>query len=155
MNAYFEGDDELKGAVCALKAKFVCDGAALIHGDFHTGNIMCTASTTFVIHHEFAFYGPMGFDVGAFLANLLLAYFSQDGLEKRSPGGGDRSSNRAWLLGCVVTMWRVFEKRFTELWDARGVGEGDAGVTPGSVYAGENNKEALRAAQKRYVLGLS
>ena len=35
------------------------------------------------------------------------------------------------------------------------MGEGDAGVTPGSVYAGENNKEALRAAQKRYVLGLS
>jgi 5-methylthioribose kinase len=145
----------LKAAVALLKNKFVTDTASLLHGDLHTGSIMCTRTSTFVIDHEFAFYGPMGFDVGAFLANLLLAYFSQDGLEKRSPGGGDRSFNRAWLLGCVVTTWRVFEKGFTELWDARGVGEGDAGVTPGSVYAGENNKEALRAAQKRYVLGLS
>jgi 5-methylthioribose kinase len=124
LNAYFEGDDELKGAVCALKAKFVCDGAALIHGDFHTGNIMCTASTTFVIHHEFAFYGPMGLDVGAFLANLLLAYFTQHGYDDESQGG--RSAQRAWLLQCVVDTWRTFERRFLELWNHEGVTEGTA-----------------------------
>jgi thiamine kinase-like enzyme len=52
----------------SLTAKFAMDGAALLHGDLHTGSIMCTETTTFVIDHEFAFYGPMGFDVGAFLA---------------------------------------------------------------------------------------
>ena len=74
--AALRSDGELKGAICALKSKFACDGAALLHGDLHTGSIMCTESTTFVIDHEFAFYGPMGFDVGAFLANLLLARVS-------------------------------------------------------------------------------
>jgi 5-methylthioribose kinase len=30
-----------------------------------------------VIDPEFAFYGPMGFDLGAILANFFLAYLSQ------------------------------------------------------------------------------
>jgi len=32
-----------------------------------------------VIDCEFAFYGPMAFDIGKFIANLLLAYFAVDG----------------------------------------------------------------------------
>ena len=35
--------------------------------------------STWVIDPEFAFYGPMAFDTGAFVANLMLAYFSQPG----------------------------------------------------------------------------
>lgn len=57
-----------------------CERAqALIHGDLHTGSIMVTADSTQVIDPEFAFYGPMGFDIGAFLGNLILAFFAQDG----------------------------------------------------------------------------
>ena len=40
---------------------------------------MVTRESTQAIDPEFAFYGPMGFDIGAFLGNLILAYFSQDG----------------------------------------------------------------------------
>lgn len=40
---------------------------------------MVTPDSTHVIDPEFAFYGPMGFDVGAFLGNLFLSFFSQDG----------------------------------------------------------------------------
>ena len=32
-----------------------------------------------MIDCEFAFYGPMAFDIGKFIANLLLAYFAVDG----------------------------------------------------------------------------
>ena len=32
-----------------------------------------------VIDCEFAFYGPMAFDIGKFIANLLLAYYAVDG----------------------------------------------------------------------------
>lgn len=57
-----------------------CERAqALIHGDLHTGSVMVTSDSTQVIDPEFAFYGPMGFDVGAFIGNLFLAYFAQDG----------------------------------------------------------------------------
>lgn len=40
---------------------------------------MVTRESTQVIDPEFAFYGPMGFDIGAFLGNLILAFFAQDG----------------------------------------------------------------------------
>lgn len=40
---------------------------------------MVTTDSTQVIDPEFAFYGPMGFDIGAFLGNLILAFFAQDG----------------------------------------------------------------------------
>ncbi len=52
---------------------------ALLHADLHTGSIMVTQTSTQCIDPEFGFYGPMGFDVGAFLGNLALSFFSQDG----------------------------------------------------------------------------
>ena len=48
---------------------------------------MVTQESTQVIDPEFGFYGPMGFDVGAYLGNLILAYFSQDG---HADGENDR-----------------------------------------------------------------
>ena len=148
--AALRADDELKSAICALKSKFACDAAALLHGDLHTGSIMCTESTTFVIDHEFAFYGPMGFDVGAFLANVLMAFFAQDGYD------GDRSAQQKWLLECLVGTWRVFETRFIQLWNERGVRLGHAGLTPASLFdpaeGGEGAaKEALAAHQRAYL----
>jgi 5-methylthioribose kinase len=110
---------------------------------------MCTTNTTFVIDHEFAFYGPVGFDIGAFLANLLLAYFAQEGLEKQTES--DRASNKTWLLECVVNTWCVFETRFEELWDSQGVGEGTSGITPASVYGTDDSRQALKAAQSKYL----
>ena len=40
---------------------------------------MATEHDTRVIDPEFAFYGPIGFDVGALLANYLIAYLAQPG----------------------------------------------------------------------------
>lgn len=66
-----------------------CERAqALLHGDLHTGSIMVTPDSTQVIDPEFGFYGPMGFDIGAFIGNLILAYFSQDG---HAENGADRN----------------------------------------------------------------
>ncbi|KAK9287109.1 hypothetical protein L1049_015520 [Liquidambar formosana] len=72
-------DNILKLEVAELKSIFCERAQALIHGDLHTGSIMVTHDSTQVIDPEFAFYGPMGFDVGAFLGNLILAFFAQDG----------------------------------------------------------------------------
>lgn len=44
-----------------------------------------------VIDPEFAFYGPMGFDLGALIGNLLLAYCGV-------PGNGQGSEYAEWLL---------------------------------------------------------
>ena len=103
-------DAEAKVAVSQLKLKFLTSAQALLHGDLHTGSLMVTPETTWAIDPEFAFYGPIGFDIGAFLANLFLCYFASAGLP------GERSSQRDWLLDTAVEVWDGFSRKFEELW---------------------------------------
>ena len=69
---------QLSNSFCS--SRFSEQAQALIHGDLHTSSVMVTPESTQVIDPEFAFYGPMGYDIGAFLGNLMLAFFAQDGL---------------------------------------------------------------------------
>ena len=91
----FERDSVLKVAAQARKYQFMTSAQALIHGDLHTGSIMATLEDTRVIDPEFAFIGPIGFDVGAVIGNLLLAFFAQEGHEAAS---GARDAYRDWIL---------------------------------------------------------
>lgn len=109
----FATDPELKIAITELKAKFLGSAEALIHGDLHTGSIMVNQDETKVIDPEFAFYGPMGFDVGLLLANFFLAYYSQAGL------GCNPSEYEGWLLEQAELIWTLFEQKFSALWDER------------------------------------
>ena len=56
---------------------------------------MVTEETTFAIDAEFAFYGPIAFDVCKMIANLLIAYFASAGRDL-DPLKADKQ--RAWLL---------------------------------------------------------
>jgi 5-methylthioribose kinase len=107
----FAEDAELKIAITALKAKFLGSTEALIHGDLHTGSIMVNQQETKVIDPEFAFYGPMGFDVGLLLANFFLAYYSQAGL------ACNPVEYEGWLLDQVDEIWSKFERKFSALWE--------------------------------------
>ncbi len=133
-------DGPLKRAVSLLKLKFLTESQALLHGDLHTGSIMVTAEDTKVIDPEFAFYGPIGFDVGKLIGNLLLAYFAQAGHEA-APGG--RDPYRAWILDLVPTIWNGFARRFVELWDAPR--QGDA--WPPALFDGPDGRESRATAQ--------
>jgi 5-methylthioribose kinase len=118
--AEFRRDELLKVAVQKRKLQFLTSAEAMIHGDLHTGSIMLTPLDTRVIDPEFAFVGPMGFDVGAVIGNLLIAYFSQVGHEERP---GSRTPYRHWILVQTEQVWRQFNKRFLELWDASKSGD--------------------------------
>jgi len=118
--ASIRGDAELKRAVSVLKYKFLCQGEALLHGDLHTGSIMVTETDTKVIDPEFAFFGPMGFDVGKLIGNLLLSYFSQAGHEQEP---GARDAYRQWTLLTIEKFWNGFERRFVELWTQNRTGD--------------------------------
>ena len=104
---------DLHVAISRLKLKFMARPEALIHGDLHTGSIMVTESETRVIDPEFAFYGPMGFDVGAVLGNLIMGYLASAGHE-RSPG--ERRAFEAWMLETIENVWTEFSRKFVELW---------------------------------------
>jgi len=138
-------DGPLKVAISELKVKFLSEAQALLHGDLHTGSIMVTENETKVIDPEFAFYGPMGFDVGALIANLLLNYFSQDGHATR---GDTREEYKAWVLTQVEACWTGFARKFLALWD--GPRAGDA--YPAALFAGD--PDAHRLAQERYMRAL-
>ncbi len=108
-------DDALYGEVLEMKEAFMTHAEALVHGDLHTGSILINAEQTVVIDPEFAFYGPMGFDIGAVLGNLLLAYASQ---EYHAAGAGKRKVYQTWLMDTICQIWYVFAGEFKRLWDS-------------------------------------
>lgn len=118
--AEFRADGDLKVAISRLKLKFMAHMEAMIHGDLHTGSVMVTQDETKVIDPEFAFYGPMGFDVGAVIANLLINFFSQDG---HATADDPRDDYQDWVLEVVEGTWTDFRAKFLALWAAHGAGD--------------------------------
>ncbi len=110
--AQLRADRDLKVAAQRLKHIFAATPETLLHGDFHTGSVMVTPGQTRVIDPEFAFYGPMAFDVGMLLANFWMSYFSQTGHE----ADGSRDSMRRYLLNVIAEIWAAFRAEFSRLW---------------------------------------
>jgi len=80
-------DDALKAEVASLRETFMNKAEALIHGDLHTGSIFIGNNTGTaidkngttepcmkIIDPEFAFYGPIGYDLGNIIAHLYCAW---------------------------------------------------------------------------------
>ncbi len=137
-------DAELKIAVSRLKLKFLSSAEAMLHGDLHTGSVMLTADETRIIDPEFAFMGPMGFDVGAVIANFLINYLSHDGHEE-SPGA--RDAYRDWVLVTVEAIWTMFRSKFLDLWRSNGTGD----AYPASLFADAAGAAALEAEREAYM----
>ncbi|MFF2091963.1 S-methyl-5-thioribose kinase [Paenibacillus sp. NPDC058174] len=111
-------DGELHLEVALLRAKFLTSAQALLHGDLHTGSVFVTKDSTKVIDPEFAYYGPIGFDVGAVIANLMLNYAGQ-GHWIQEPS--ELAKFRGYLIESVRDIWTKFELKFRALWDEHGV----------------------------------
>lgn len=71
-------DAELHCEVAKLKMDFMTNAQSLIHGDLHTGSIFINEESTMVFDPEFCFYGPMGYDIGNVVANMIFAWCSGD-----------------------------------------------------------------------------
>ena len=86
-----------------LKRIFLTAQHGVTHGDLHTGSVLVQNDTAKVIDAEFAFYGPVGFDLGLYWANYFLSYFShQDTLRVQSA-----------LKAAVVQVWETYTAEFT------------------------------------------
>jgi 5-methylthioribose kinase len=104
----------VKEGVFWLRLSFMTHAEALIHGDLHTGSIMVTDKDTRIIDPEFAYYGPMGFDLGAIFANLLLNYCAQ---EYHIAELTERQEFQAYLVETTHSVWHTFLERWQALWD--------------------------------------
>lgn len=112
-------DDVMVREMGLAKWMFMTHGEALIHGDLHTGSVMVRAasgtegavSSAKAFDSEFAFYGPVAFDLGALWANYALA-------AARAVALGDDDLAQ-WSLSLAGQTWVAFERRFRELWPTR------------------------------------
>ncbi|QDZ03257.1 S-methyl-5-thioribose kinase [Nitratireductor mangrovi] len=110
--AELRADRDLKVEAQRLKHRFASSAETLVHGDLHTGSVMVTEGETRVIDPEFAFYGPIAFDVGMLLSNYWMSFFSQRGHQGEEP----RDNMRQFLLSVIVETWQVFRDEFAHLW---------------------------------------
>ena len=86
-----------------LKRIFLTVQQGVTHGDLHTGSVLVQDNKAKVIDAEFAFYGPVGFDLGLYWANYFLSYFShQDTLGVQSA-----------LKTAVGQVWDTYTAEFT------------------------------------------
>ena len=102
---------DVRAHVAQMKYMFMNKPEALLHGDFHTSSVMVNEQETFVIDPEFSFVGPMGFDIGALIANLYLNYFSH-----AHNSSAESVNYSQWLLQTIDNLWYKFEGKFLLLW---------------------------------------
>jgi len=70
-------DQQLHAEVGKLRNNFMNNAQALLHGDLHSGSIFANKDGIRVLDPEFAFYGPMGYDIGNVIGNLFFAWASK------------------------------------------------------------------------------
>jgi len=132
---------DLRAAVARLGQRFLTEKQALLHGDLHTGSVMVSDSDTRVIDPEFAQYGPVGFDVGMFIANLLMGFFSQAG---HASAEDSRQEHGAWILAQVGAFWRHFAQRYDALWLQQSAGD----AWPRRLFSAPEHAEAFASARR-------
>jgi len=99
-----QSDPAIAIAVGWLQERFLTAPQALLHGDLHTGSIMLKGHDIRVIDGEFALCGPIGFDAGLYVGNLLLHAFA-------NPEAADQMHAEIRLF------WQSFDAEFRTLWN--------------------------------------
>jgi 5-methylthioribose kinase len=110
--AALRADEAAVDGLSVLKHRFMTHGEALIHGDLHTGSVMVGGGRTVAIDPEFAFYGPVGFDLGAIWANAIIATV-------RGAILGRPPVFMAHVEDIVPASWTAFLDELARLWPER------------------------------------
>lgn len=72
---------ELIPSVMELAYKLKSCKQALLNGDLHLGSIFYKESNYRIYDYEFAFKGPVGYEIGKIIAHMILAYYYVCSLE--------------------------------------------------------------------------
>jgi len=137
-----KNDEELKYHVAIFKDQFMNYTQALLHADLHTGSIMVTQDKTHFIDPEFTMYGPMSFDIGKYLGNLVLGYYSQDGHKQQDKENVDRDDYKEWLAQQIIDTWNQFNSKFLHLWNTK---------SGGDAYSMFPNEKGIQMVQTSYM----
>ena len=108
------GDEELRAEVARLKFRFMNHAQSLIHGDLHTGSVFINKDHTFVFDPEFAFFGPMGYDIGNVIANLFFAWANGNAT---IDAPAERARFCGWCMCAILEIVDLFKEKFCRLYD--------------------------------------
>ncbi|MBO1306417.1 S-methyl-5-thioribose kinase [Enterococcus sp. 669A] len=103
----------LQTEVAWLRNNFMNNAQALIHGDLHTGSIFINQTGLKVIDPEFAFYGPIGYDIGNVLAHL---YFPVAKNLMEEPSNEDFQQ---WSLTAIQEVYDKTKAKFELAYDQK------------------------------------
>ncbi len=102
-------DKALHLEVAKIKFDFMNNAQALLHGDLHSGSIFVTKEKTKVFDPEFAFYGPMGYDIGNLVANLIFAWNNGHAYGKHE--------FCEWIVKTIEDVIDLFIAKFNRVYD--------------------------------------
>lgn len=140
-------DSTFKQNMLLFKDLFMNKTDALLHGDLHTGSIMINQQETYVIDPEFAYVGPFGFDIGAVLSNLIMAWVSH--FERTQD-----EDYQHWILTTIHQVLTQFEQKFLALWNQQ---PASPLVLQGYFSAAKSNPPTnpdLNAYQQQFMLNM-
>ena len=101
-------DPAVRTELATLRAAFGSRAQALVHGDLHSGSVMVGVRdgepVVRVIDPEFAMVGPIGLDLGLYLANIVIAAVRSHDTEH---------------LASIADCWEAFCAAWREGWPNR------------------------------------
>lgn len=106
-------DTALHLEVAKLKFDFMNNAQSLIHGDLHTGSIFISQRGTKIIDPEFGFYGPMGYDIGNVVANLI---FSWNNANSTISDFKEKEIYLEWIENEISKIIDLFKSKFIILY---------------------------------------
>ena len=105
-------DEALHAEVANLRLNFMNNAQALLHGDLHSGSIFLNEKGLKVLDPEFAFYGPMGYDIGNVIGNLFFAWANK---AFTAPG---EAETMAAIETCIADTWDLTREKLEAKYDA-------------------------------------
>lgn len=126
-------DEALKAEVASLRETFMNKAEALIHGDLHTGSIFIGNTIGIpidmnatpdrnatnkpcmkIIDPEFAFYGPIGYDLGNIIANLYCAWMYAAFTRKKFSAADDFDDFIERIAAAIEALPQLFTAKALE-----------------------------------------
>jgi len=105
-------DEALHAEVALLRLNFMNNAQALLHGDLHSGSIFINENGIKVLDPEFAFYGPMGYDIGNVIGNLFFAWAN------KAFTAPDAVETVAAIETCIAEIWDMTRAKLEAKYDA-------------------------------------
>ncbi len=105
-------DEGLHAEAAHLRLNFMNNAQALLHGDLHSGSIFINEHGIKVLDPEFAFYGPIGYDIGNVIGNLFFAWANK---AFTTP---DTADTMAAIETCIAEVWDKTRQKLEAKYDA-------------------------------------